>query len=187
MKMLFHVVTTTSNSSTLINKKRSTQNSNPIAKRKRNIIWFNPPYSKNVRTNVAHKFLALTDKHFPKSSVLHKIFNRNSVKVSYSCMPNAKSNISNHNRRVLNNKMTSINEKTCNCRAESNCPLDGKCLITSIGIQSRNYTYRYTRNQGIHRYNGRPFQRTLQQPQEIFNTCEIRQRNRVIKVRLESE
>ena len=58
-------------------QKGSKQNSNP--KRKRNIIWFNPPYSKNVRTNVAHKFLALIDKHFPKSSVLHKIFNRNSV------------------------------------------------------------------------------------------------------------
>ena len=28
--------------------------------------------------------------------------------------------------------MTSINEKTCNCRAESKCPLDGKCLSTSI-------------------------------------------------------
>ena len=28
--------------------------------------------------------------------------------------------------------MTSINEKTCNCRAESKCPLDGKCLTTSI-------------------------------------------------------
>ena len=111
-------------------QKRSTQNSTPD--RKRNIIWFNPPYSKNVRTNVAHKFLALIDKHFPKSSVLHKIFNRNPVKVSYSCMPNAKSNISNHNRRVLNNKMTSNNEKTCNCRAESKCPLDGKCLTTSI-------------------------------------------------------
>ena len=122
--------TTTSNSSTLINKKRSTQNSNP--KWKRNIIWFNPLYSKNIRTNVAHKFLALIDKHFPKLSVLHKIFNRNSVKVSYSCMPNAKSNISNHNCRVLNNKMTSINEKTCSCRAESKCPLDGKCLTTSI-------------------------------------------------------
>ena len=111
-------------------QKRSAQNSNP--KRKRNIIWFNPPYSKNVRTNVTYKFLALIDKHFPKSSVLHKIFNRNSVKVSYSCMPNAKSNISNHDRRVLNNKMTSINEKTCNCRAESKCPLEGKFLTTSI-------------------------------------------------------
>ena len=28
--------------------------------------------------------------------------------------------------------MTSNNEKTCNCHAESKCPLDGKCLTTSI-------------------------------------------------------
>ena len=101
-------------------QKESTLNSNP--KRKRNIIWFNHPYSKNVRTNVAHKFLALIDKHFPKSSVLHKIFNRNSVKVSYFCMPNAKSNISNHNRRVLNNKMTSINEKLVTVVLRENVP-----------------------------------------------------------------
>ena len=69
--------------------------------RKRNIIWFNPPYSKNVKTNVAQKFLRLIDKHFPKTSKLHKIFNRNTVKVSYSCMPNVKSTISSHNNRVL--------------------------------------------------------------------------------------
>ena len=43
--------------------------------RKRNIIWFNPPYSKNVKTKVAQKFLRLIDKYFPKSSKLHKIFN----------------------------------------------------------------------------------------------------------------
>ena len=108
----------------------STQKTNQ--KRRRNVIWFNPPYSKNVRTNVAHKFLALIDKHFPKTSILHKIFNRNSVKVSYFCMPNAKSTISNHNRRVLNNNVTTINEKTCNCRAKSRCPLDGRCLTASV-------------------------------------------------------
>jgi hypothetical protein len=29
------------------------------------LIWFNPPYSKNVKTNVAKNFLQLIDKHFP--------------------------------------------------------------------------------------------------------------------------
>ena len=29
-----------------------------------NIIWFNPPFSRNVSTNVAKKFLQLLDKHF---------------------------------------------------------------------------------------------------------------------------
>ena len=47
-------------------------------KRQRNIIWFNPPFSKNVRSNIARDFLRLLDKHFPKANSLHKIFNRNS-------------------------------------------------------------------------------------------------------------
>ena len=33
--------------------------------RKRNIIWFNPPFSKNVKTNVGKIFLGLIKKHFP--------------------------------------------------------------------------------------------------------------------------
>ena len=100
--------------------------------RKRNIIWFNPLYSKNVKTNVAQKFLRLIDKHFPKSSKLHKILNRNSIKVSYSCMPNIKSNISSHNHRVLKKAKASTNVKLCNCRDKNECPLGGKCLTPSV-------------------------------------------------------
>ena len=100
--------------------------------RKRNIIWFNPAYSKNVKTNVAQRFLRLLNKHFPKTSRLHIIFNRNSVKVCYSCMPNVKSIISNHNRRVLKSNTTSFNQKTCNCHVKNECPLLGKCLTKSL-------------------------------------------------------
>ena len=49
-----------------------------------NMIWFNPPFSKNVSSNIAKSFLKLIDKHFPPSHKLHKTVNRNSVKVSYS-------------------------------------------------------------------------------------------------------
>jgi hypothetical protein len=52
----------------------------------RNIIWF----SKSVKTNIAWNFLQFLNKHFPPTSPLHKIINRNTVKVSYSCMPNIK-------------------------------------------------------------------------------------------------
>ena len=62
--------------------------------RKRNIVWFNPPFSKNVSTNVGKRFLNLIDYNFPFHHILHKIFNRNSVKVSKSCMPNMKGIIS---------------------------------------------------------------------------------------------
>ena len=37
-------------------------------KRTRKISWFNPPYSKNVKTNVGAKFLSIISKNFPKST-----------------------------------------------------------------------------------------------------------------------
>ena len=44
-------------------------------RRHRNIIWFNPPFSKTVRTNVGRNFLQLIDKHFPSTNpLLNKVF-----------------------------------------------------------------------------------------------------------------
>ena len=59
-------------------------------KRKRHITWYNPPYSTNVKNNIGKQFLTLIDKCFPPNHPLHKILNRNTVKISYSCMPNTK-------------------------------------------------------------------------------------------------
>ena len=78
--------------------------STPNKQRKRhrdNIPWYNPPFSKNVSTNIGHKFLNLVDKHFPKDHKLRQIFNRNTIKISYSCMSNTKQIIDNHNKRIL--------------------------------------------------------------------------------------
>ena len=58
--------------------------------RKRKITWFNPPFNINVATNVAKRFLALIEKHFPKNERLRKIFNGNTIKASYSCLNNVK-------------------------------------------------------------------------------------------------
>ena len=33
--------------------------------RKRQIIWFNPPYNVNTKINVGKLFMRLIDKHFP--------------------------------------------------------------------------------------------------------------------------
>ena len=76
----------------------------PNRQRKRqrdNILWYNPPFSKNVSTNIGHKFLNLVDKHFPKDHKLRKIFNRNTIKISYSCMNNTMQIIDSHNKRIL--------------------------------------------------------------------------------------
>ena len=104
--------------------------------RKRNIIWFNPPYSKSVTTNVGRYFLQLVEKHFPKHNKLHKIFNKNTIKVSYSCLPNVKSSVNKHNKKVLRkvNEDTNSNEpvKTCSCPRNTECPLNNCCYEKDI-------------------------------------------------------
>ena len=56
----------------------------------RNVTWFNPPYSQNVEVKVCKCFLQLIDQHFPISNQPHKMFNRSTLKLSYSCMSNIK-------------------------------------------------------------------------------------------------
>jgi hypothetical protein len=69
--------------------------------RKRNIIYFNPPYSCTIKTNVGKKFLQLVERCFPPGHVLRSSFNRNTLKLSYSCMPNMATVLSGHNKKVL--------------------------------------------------------------------------------------
>ena len=68
--------------------------------RRRNAIWFNPPWNDEVSTNVTKKFLSMIDRHFPKGSALGKHFNRSTVKFSYIRMPNIAWIISGHNKKV---------------------------------------------------------------------------------------
>ena len=103
--------------------------------RKRTITWFNPPFSKNVQTNVGEKFLKLIDKHFPKGSDLSKLINRNNVKISYRCLPNLENIISKHNAKVTR-APTDQTKVTCNCRKRDSCPLEGKCLTSSLVYQA---------------------------------------------------
>jgi hypothetical protein len=102
--------------------------SKPKRNRQRKIIWFNPPYSKNVKTNVAKNFLQLIDKHFPKSSRLHKIFNRNTIKVSYSCRENVKSTVSKHNHRILSKTTNATNTSN----TTSGAVLENKCNSAAL-------------------------------------------------------
>ena len=69
--------------------------------RKRKIIWFNPPFNNYVANNIEKEFLKLINKHFPPQHKLHKILNRNTIKISYNCMPNMKATITGHNKKLL--------------------------------------------------------------------------------------
>ena len=107
------------------------QQRNPMKGRSRN-VWFNPPFRQHVRTNIGKEFLRLVDKHFGNPShKLQKICSRNTLKISYSCMPNMKSIISNHNKRILEESVAT-KEKPCNCHDTSNCPMNGRCNVKSI-------------------------------------------------------
>lgn len=109
--------------------------------RRRKIIWFNPPFSRTVVTNVGKDFLRLLDLHFPRHDPLHKIFNRNTVKISYGCMPNIQATISSHNKTILNEKEPLV-RGDCNCRSNRDeCPLGGECTTPNVlyeGVISSN-------------------------------------------------
>ena len=67
------------------------------------------------------------------------MFNRNTLKLSYSCMPNVKSTIDAHNKLLLKqtNPSESINDASlCNCRKKEDCSLENQCLTRGIVYQA---------------------------------------------------
>ena len=98
------------------------------------VVFFGPCI--NVRTNIANKFLQLISRHFPKGHKLHKIFNRNNVKVSYSCMPNVGSIISSHNKSVLESYKAPCTFG-CNCLKKDECSLHGNCLDRNVVYRAK--------------------------------------------------
>ena len=82
-------------------------------------------------------------KHFPKEHKFHKIVNKNTLKLRYSCMSNIKTKINPHNRDILRNT-PSRNAKQCNCQQKENCPMNGACLkslvyYATISCNDKNY------------------------------------------------
>ena len=73
------------------------ENNTNKLQRKRKIIWFNQACDKSVTADVGRRFLNLVEKHFPKEHNLHKIFNRNTLKVCYSCSQKMTQIINSHN------------------------------------------------------------------------------------------
>ena len=70
-------------------------------------------------------------------------FNRNTIKISYSCMSNTKQIINNHNKRISNpskhaddTACNRVDRKSCNCRQKITCLLNGNCLQSSVIYQA---------------------------------------------------
>ena len=106
------------------NKSKSPKN------RRRNIIWFNSSFSKNVSNNIGKYFLLLFLKYFPNNRKYHKIFNKNNVKISYRCLANIKSMINTHNKEVIAEEKTEAVK--CNRINKPDCPFSNQCQITNL-------------------------------------------------------
>ena len=108
-------------------------------RRRRNIIWFNPPFNRNVQTNIGRTFINLIDKCFPPGHKLRKVVNRDTVKLSYSCTPSMKQVIDGHNKTIIGKAKQPEQDqtvKTCNCRNKNECPLEGQCLQKELVYQA---------------------------------------------------
>ena len=86
----------------------------------------------SVKTNIGKLFFKMLKKHFPKANPLPKIFNKNTIKISYSCTRKMKSIISSHNKQILTPKNKQVGY---NCRVKNSCPLDNKCLTSQLIYQ----------------------------------------------------
>ena len=127
---------------------------NSTKNRKRKVIWFHPPYSFNISTNIGKKLFNLLGKHFPKTHQLHKYFNHNNVKVSYSCLPTFKSVTNGLNRNTLKQK-----EKPSryNCKDETSCSLNGSCqhknFLFSVRVSTPDITQNHPHYIGLTEHN----------------------------------
>ena len=99
--------------------------------RKRNILYFHPPFCLSVRTKFGRIFRDLIHKHFTPNHIFYKIFNKNTLKISYSCMPNMKSILNAHNRKLVDNSRPT-DGAGCSCRKNNICPLNGNCLVKNV-------------------------------------------------------
>ena len=108
-------------------------------KRKRKLIYFNPPFCKSVKTKVGKIFLALVKKHFSKNKKIGKYFNIHNLKLSYCTMTNMKDQIAKHNAKITSQSRPAERktEKKCICRNRANCPMDGNCAESSVIYQAK--------------------------------------------------
>ena len=101
-------------------------------KRRRKVIYFQPPFSLSVITPIGRKFLGLVKKHFTAKHPLYKFLNPKCIKLSYCCLSNVKNEITSFNKKVRENSDDNSNEPIlCNCRGRVKdpnvCPLNGEC------------------------------------------------------------
>ena len=113
--------------------------------RNRNVTWFNPPWSNSVKSNIGAQFLAILKETFPPTHQLYKICNRNTIKLSYRCMPNMRREINKHNNKILKGEDGAAVQNElfdCNCRPQKR--RETCKVMPGIGCQVSNVVYKAT-------------------------------------------
>ena len=98
----------------------------------------------NVKTKIGGSLFFILNKHFPKGSELHKLFNKTTVKISYSCLPNFDAILKGMNNCKLNTAMTK-NDKPANMKKI--CNSDGVCnrgCIAKDKCEEKSVVYKAT-------------------------------------------
>ena len=79
---------------------------------------------------MANVFFHLINKLFPTEHKFQEIFNWNTSRLTYSCLPILQSLINNYNQNILWEQLQII-PRTCNCVKEENCSVNNICLKES--------------------------------------------------------
>ena len=87
-------------------------------RRYKNEFWYNPPWNINVQTKIGEAFLKALDSEIKPDNPLRKVFNRHTIKISYSNMPNMSKVVSTHNSKIFTKKMDEEKEKKLNLQKE---------------------------------------------------------------------
>ena len=131
--------------------------------KKQRVIWFNPPFSKGVETNMTKAFTSILQQCFPKTSgYLYTRYNPRRVKLSYSCCPNMGQILAGITKRRMTEYLKEEKkkagrartlqpdqpEKECNCIEKADCPLRGKCMtgegcVYKAEVESEGVTREY--------------------------------------------
>ena len=132
-------------------KETNSKNNSAKKYRKRKKIWYNPPYTKHSNINIPKIFFYALDKCFHIGHRYNKIFNRHTIKLSYSTAPNIADIIAGLNHRKINNYNTinhdnnssknidiSVNKQTKNSRLINNIIVDNVMKTATNKIMNNN-------------------------------------------------
>ena len=139
-------------------------------RKRNNILWYNPPTHQH-RTQIP----CLVDKHFPKDHKLKKIFNRNTIKISYNCMNNTKQIIDSHNKRILTASIladdtaaaATINNKT-QLPTKERIPARRELPAAISNLPSHRHTQRQQHDRNLHRTHRKRLQNKIKKPHRII-------------------